>query len=72
MHKSKDEAFPRDRKGEIFQGDLGEDHTANPHVREDAAHDLNLDEAVDSEEADEFMRDRKAPTSGTRPAQHRK
>lgn len=50
------QAFPRDRKGEIFQDDLGEDHTAFPPLRDDAAHDLDLQgDQVDSQEGDEFM-----------------
>ena len=55
---SRKQPFPRDRKGEIFQDDLGEDHTASPPVRDDAAHELNLDEEVSSEDADEFMKRR--------------
>ena len=51
----KKQAFPRDRKGEIFQDDLGEDHTAFPPDRDDAAHEVNMEEDVDSQEADEFM-----------------
>jgi hypothetical protein len=57
MHEDKKkQAFPRDRKGEIFQDDLGEDHTAFPDRREDAAHEVNMDEEVNSQEADEFMK----------------
>lgn len=53
----KKQAFPRDRKGEIFQDDLGEDHTASPPRRDDAAHGLDLDgDQIDSQEADEFMK----------------
>lgn len=56
MQEDHKKAFPRDRKGEIFQDDLGEDHTAFPPRREDAAHDVNLKpDDVDSQEADEFM-----------------
>ena len=58
MHEDKKkQPFPRDRKGEIFQDDLGEDHrTAFPPMREDAAHGLDLEgDQVNSEEADEFM-----------------
>lgn len=56
MSEKSKQPFPRDRAGEIFQDDLGEDHTADPRVREDAAHEMHLDPDVDSEEADEFMR----------------
>jgi hypothetical protein len=69
MHNSPEDAskqaFPRDRDGEIFQDDLGEDHTASPQARDDAAHDVRVDEEVDSQEADEFMKAR----YGNRPAQ---
>lgn len=57
----KKQPFPRDRKGEIFQDDLGEDHTASPRIREDAAHEVNIDEDVDSQEADEFMKRENPP-----------
>lgn len=81
---NKKQAFPRDRKGEIFQDDLGEDHTASPPSRDDAAHDVNLGpDDVDSQEADEFMKRQygkvasekgttEKPTSESRPAQPRK
>ncbi len=66
---SKKQPFPRDRKGEIFQDDLGEDHTASPPLRDDAAHDVNVDEEVNSQEADEFMkRQFGETTSENRPA----
>ena len=59
MHDDKrKQAFPRDRKGEIFQDDLGEDQsTAFPPMREDAAHGLDLEgDQVNSQEGDEFMK----------------
>jgi hypothetical protein len=74
MHDDKrKQPFPRDRKGEIFQDDLGEDQsTAFPPMRDDAAHDLNLDpDQVDSQEADEFMK-REKPSSETLREQARK
>lgn len=53
----KKQPFPRDRKGEIFQDDLGEDHTAFPKKRDDAAHELTLQgDQIDSEETAEFMK----------------
>ncbi len=70
---SKKQPFPRDRKGEIFQDDLGEDHTASPPLRDDAAHDVNVDEEVNSQEADDFMkRQFGKTTSENPPAQPRK
>jgi len=63
----KKQPFPRDRKGEIFQDDLGEDHTASPPAREDAAHELDLQEDVDSEEADEFMKRRYGKSTSENP-----
>ena len=51
-----EQTFPRDRDGEIFQDDLGEDHDASPQARENAAHEVTLDPDTDSQEADEFMR----------------
>jgi hypothetical protein len=74
MHDDKrKQPFPRDRKGEIFQDDLGEDQsTAFPPMRDDAAHGLNLDpDQVDSQEADEFMK-REKPSSETLREQARK
>ncbi len=65
MDDKNKQAFPRDRKGEIFQDDLGEDHTADPRDREDAAHNDNLEEDVDSQEGDDFMRQRKFEPSAT-------
>lgn len=57
QEEGKKQPFPRDRKGEIFQDDLGEDHTAFPPLRDDAAHDVNLKpDDIDSQEADEFMK----------------
>jgi hypothetical protein len=53
-----EQKFPRDRDGEIFQDDLGEDHDASPQAREDAAHEVILDPDTDSQDADEFMRER--------------
>ena len=58
----KKQPFPRDRSGEIFQDDLGEDHTAFPPLRDDAAHDVNLrPDDIDSQEADEFMKRENPP-----------
>ena len=55
----------RDRDGEIFENDVTEEDAAPPPIREDAAHDLAADPGVDSQEADEFMRERYGKGSGT-------
>lgn len=51
--------FRRDRAGEIFQSDLTEEGLPAPPVREEADHDLRSDPGVDSQEGDEFMKQRK-------------
>lgn len=51
--------FRRDRAGEIFQSDLTEEDLPAPPVREEADHELRGDPGVDSQEADEFMKQRK-------------
>lgn len=56
--------FRRDRAGEIFQSDLTEEDLPAPPVREEADHDLHGDPGVDSEEADEFMKQRKFDQKG--------
>ncbi|HKE37451.1 MAG TPA: hypothetical protein VKB39_08460 [Candidatus Baltobacteraceae bacterium] len=64
------QAFRRDRKGEIFQDELGEENLPPPPVRDDAAHELNVDEEVNSQEADDFMRRHYGkPTSENPPEQ---
>jgi hypothetical protein len=66
----KEQAFRRDRRGEVFQDELGEENIAPSPVREEAAHELNVDEDVDSQEADEFMRRHYGkPMSENRPEQ---
>ena len=57
--QDRDERFRRDRAGEIFQSDLTEGDLPPPPVREEAGHDLKGDPDVDSQEADEFMNERK-------------
>ena len=55
--------FPRDRSGEIFENDLTEENEATPVEREEGAEQLHGDPDVDSQAADEFMKDRKfSPT----------
>jgi hypothetical protein len=51
--------FRRDRAGEIFQSDLTEEDLPAPPVREEADHDPRSDPGIDSQEADEFMKQRK-------------
>lgn len=43
----------RDRDGEIFQNDLTENEGAHPPAKEQAAHHLQMDPNIDSQEADE-------------------
>ena len=57
----KEHPFPRDRRGEIFEDDLTEERGATPEAREKGAHELHPDPDVDSQQADEFMRDRRFP-----------
>lgn len=54
-----EQRFKRDRAGEIFQSDLTEEDLPEPRVREEADHDLKSDPGVDSQEGDEFMKQRK-------------
>jgi hypothetical protein len=59
--QNREERFRRDRAGEIFQSDLTEEDLPPPPAREEADHDLQGDPDVDSQEADEFMNERKFP-----------
>lgn len=60
--KDRKTGFPVDEHGEIFQADLTEELIAPPTLREEESHDADLDgEDVDSQAADEFMRERKGP-----------
>jgi hypothetical protein len=59
MSNGDNEKFPRDRDGEIFEDDLTENRDPSPQAREKAAHDRPLDPGgVNSQEGDEFMRER--------------
>ncbi|HEY5426043.1 MAG TPA: hypothetical protein VIJ77_05780 [Candidatus Tumulicola sp.] len=57
----KDQPFPRDRDGVIFENDLTEENEPSPERREEAAHDLAGDPGIDSQAGDDFMRERKFP-----------
>lgn len=51
--------FRRDRAGEIYQSDLTEEDLPEPSVREEADHHLHSDPGVNSQEGDDFMKQRK-------------